>query len=98
MYDDKKKVDVIRPRTRTLEAHDSLSNQYIIIIYYSLMHASCTLSFYSVIAQAKYYSLFLYTLQVFMTFLPNKTPKLAIIACLLIVSVVEIEIISAMFA
>jgi hypothetical protein len=27
-----------------------------------------------------------------MTFLPNKTPKLAIIACLLIVYVVEIEI------
>jgi hypothetical protein len=27
-----------------------------------------------------------------MTFLPNKTPKFAIIACLLIVSVVEIEI------
>ena len=27
-----------------------------------------------------------------MTFLPNKTPKLAIIACLLIVSVVEIDI------
>ena len=56
------------------------------------MHASCTLSFYSLVAQAKYYSLFLYTLQVFMTFLPNKTPKLAIIACLLIVSVVEIDI------
>ena len=41
---------------------------------------------------------YIYILQVFMTFLPNKTPKLAIIACLLIVSVVEIEIISAMFA
>ena len=27
-----------------------------------------------------------------MTFLPNKTPKLAIIACLLIASVVEVEI------
>jgi hypothetical protein len=56
------------------------------------MHAFYALSFYSLVAQAKYYSLFLYILQVFMTFLPKKTPKLAIIACLLIVSIVKVDI------
>ena len=67
-----------------------LIEQYIIIVYPFMLPP--TPSHHSLVSQAKYYSLFLYTLQVFMTFLPNKTPKLAIIACLLIVSVVEIDI------